>query len=206
MGGPGSGRWYRWDERETTDDYLQFSIRNLRRAGGLVPGTVGTSRWTQGDREYGSISWIVWGEADHTRVVELRYRISNDSIVERVPLTWTPCHYGGSRPWFHCPVCGRRVAILYGRRRFRCRHCCRLAYESTREDEASRHLRRARKIRQRLGGSPSVYDQFPVKPKWMHWRTYHRLYQIADDAELASHVALLAWLDKLTLQRDWPNG
>ena len=40
-------------------------------------------------------------------------------------LDWTPCHFGGERPWFRCPAmgCGRRVAILYGGRIFACRHC-----------------------------------------------------------------------------------
>jgi Transposase DDE domain len=30
-------------------------------------------------------------------------------------LEWTPCNYGGARPWFLCPMdgCRRRVAVLY---------------------------------------------------------------------------------------------
>jgi hypothetical protein len=26
------------------------------------------------------------------------------SIEQRVPITWTPCHLGGRRPWFVCSV------------------------------------------------------------------------------------------------------
>jgi hypothetical protein len=48
----------------------------------------------------------------------------------------TPCHVGGSRPWFICPAlgCGRRVAILYGGGIFACRLCFQLAYASAREE------------------------------------------------------------------------
>src|SRR5262249_35933945 len=41
------------------------------------------------------------------------------SVEQRVPITWTACHLGGSRPWFRCiayangQYCGRRVAKLY---------------------------------------------------------------------------------------------
>jgi hypothetical protein len=57
-------------------------------------------------------------------------------IEQRVPITWTPCHLGGRRPWFICSVrtngqyCGRRVAVLYAAGKlFACRSCCGLTYE-----------------------------------------------------------------------------
>ncbi len=52
-----------------------------------------------------------------------------------IGLEWTPCNYGGSRPWFMCPGegCGRRVAILYGPTLpLLCRLCRNLVYESQR--------------------------------------------------------------------------
>jgi hypothetical protein len=33
-------------------------------------------------------------------------------------------------------------------------------------------LLRAQRIRQRVGGSPNMLEDFPPKPKGMHWRQY----------------------------------
>ena len=96
----------------------------------------------------------------------------------RDQLAWTPCNFGGHRPWFICPAqgCGHRVAVLYGGRGiFACRHCYQLVYESQREQPHYRALRRAQAIRMKLGGSGSMAEPFPDKPKGMHWRTYERL-------------------------------
>jgi hypothetical protein len=61
-------------------------------------------------------------------------------VKQRVIAVWTPCRFGGERPWFVCSVasngvyCGRRVIKLYGAGRlFACRHCYRLAYDSEQE-------------------------------------------------------------------------
>ncbi len=50
-----------------------------------------------------------------------------------VPLAWSRLVSGGRRPWWQCPVCGRRCGVLYlppGAGRFACRQCYRLAYAS----------------------------------------------------------------------------
>ena len=39
------------------------------------------------------------------RVSELH---AGSFVEQRVPITWTACHFGGQCPWF-----GRRVALLY---------------------------------------------------------------------------------------------
>jgi len=48
-------------------------------------------------------------------------------------------------------------------------------------------LIKAQKIREQLGGSPSMFDEFPPKPKGMHWKRYERLRRTHD---LAAHGCL----------------
>jgi hypothetical protein len=119
--------------------------------------------------------------------MELKYHTDNRNEPVRVtiPITWTKCHLGGSRPWFKCN-CGRRVGTLFEFHQFYvCRTCHGLIYE------AQRFSRKRRKqtsfpgfrIRERLGGRPNLLDPFPTKPKGQHRRTYNRLKKRADAAE-----------------------
>src|SRR5215469_7562000 len=57
-----------------------------------------------------------------------------------------------------------RVAILYGGPIFVRRQCYHLVYESQRE-QPHRAMRRTRKIRMKLGGSQSLDERFPAKPR-----------------------------------------
>ena len=99
------------------------------------------------------------------------------AVDEVVNLRSTKTSLAGIRRWFECPGCNRRSRILYGPR-FRCRLCHGLSYESQFESRAQRANRRARKIRRRLGGSdlPDV-EEFPPRPRGMHWATYRRFAQ-----------------------------
>jgi hypothetical protein len=78
------------------------------------------------------------------------------------------------------------VAILYLGKFAVCRRCRQLAYECQREPPHYRALNRAQAIRMKLGGSGSMADPFPWKPKGMHWSTYWRLRQIAEEADACS--------------------
>jgi hypothetical protein len=56
-------------------------------------------------------------------------------------------------------------------------------------------MRRARAIRLKLGGSPSLADPFPEKPNGMHLRTYQRLYAQAKVREGAAIASAASWLN-----------
>ena len=204
MGGEGSGNWYRFDKKTTTDECHSVDVRYLHREGLLEPGRWFSLRWSQAGRETGSVGGAVIGDVQPERI-NLLYRHRSGSgeewedVQEPVDLTWTACNFGGERPWFICPGagCDRRVAVLYGLARyFLCRHCYDLVYESQRENEMSRALRRAQDIRERLGGSANMTVPFPEKPKGMHWRTYERLWWRHHEAEMKQLAGMREWLDK----------
>jgi hypothetical protein len=201
MGGVGSGTWYRLDKKGTTDRCHTLDVRDLHRDGLLKPGTCFRSSWSRAGKERASMRGFVYRD----RVV-LSYRQRRrlggewEDVKEPVPLEWTPCNFGGERPWFLCPGvgCGRRVAVLYGLRKyFLCRHCYDLRYESQRQDKSGRALRQAQKIRQRLGGSANMMEPFPEKSKGMHQDTYMRLFWEHHEAEMEHLAGMREWLDKL---------
>ncbi|MCB1908402.1 MAG: hypothetical protein KDH15_13620 [Rhodocyclaceae bacterium] len=171
MGGLGSGRR---GGKQFTSDYRQLDVRKLHKAGVLEPGYLGRWNWYRGDEVRASIV----AEAT-SGVLALRYSAicqgERRSYSYPVHLSWTNCTYGGARPWFLCPKCGRRVAILYGGARFVCRHCRQLAYPVQRESDNYRTIRRVDAIRKRLGWRPGIFNGTGWKPKGMHWRKFWRL-------------------------------
>ena len=67
------------------------------------------------------------------------------------------------------------MAVLYRGIVFAYRDYRRLAYDSQSEQQADRFVRRAQKIRRRLGWRPGILNSGGNKPKGMHWRTVERL-------------------------------
>jgi hypothetical protein len=155
--------------------------------------------WTRRGVSYGEIA--VRTELD---AVVLIYKVRSEghdwrSVEQRVPISWTACRFGGRRPWFTCRRCERRAAMLYGAGElFACRRCYGLAYASQQESPLDRSLSQAQKIRFRLGGSPSTFDQFPGRPKRMHRRTYDRLRARGEKAEAVYSGLIERWLSRPT--------
>jgi hypothetical protein len=112
MGGEGSGtRPGEPRPRRKTTEFQTLDIRALKRQGQITPGQ--QELFVMGDE-------IALGE-------------------EQLGVVWTPCGFGGFRPWFVCPGpeglgCNRRAAILYldtrQSGRLLCRLCLDLAYPS----------------------------------------------------------------------------
>jgi hypothetical protein len=164
-----------------------------------------------------SLAWTCDGELmasiyvrTESHCVTLHYSsVSHDAFLsnveQRVAIVWTPCHFGGQRPFFLCSFdakgaqCGRQVSKLYGGGRlFACRHCYRLAYASQRETVSQRGRRKAQKIRMRLGGgSPSMTNDFPARPRGMHEQTFERWRRIHDAAEECSTNGLIRFVERL---------
>jgi hypothetical protein len=86
------------------------------------------------------------------------------------------------------------------------RHCYRLAHASQSEDAQRRSMRRANKIRQRLGGNAGTESPLPPKPEGMWRRTYERLGEQAFDAEERADEALLPYVARLLAQTNNRKG
>ena len=166
MGGYGSGRYRRKKPaRKTTDDFPALDVRRLKREGRIAPG-----------QEELVAEELLGAEA------------SSSSL--RLRLAWASSGFAGAygeghylRPWFVCPGCARRAAILYllppggppgEEYRLLCRLCLGLAYRSQREDELGRAKRRLAKARARLRVAPGE-DLPAAKPKGMHTETFLRV-------------------------------
>jgi hypothetical protein len=109
-----------------------------------------------------------------------------------VPFIFTATRFGGRRTWFRCPGCGQACRVLYGVNSLRCRKCRGLKYQSQYERPAFRRLERARKIRRRLGNPGPSGAPLPPKPRYMRWRTYHRLERVVSELEKAGWMSLSA--------------
>jgi hypothetical protein len=195
MGGFGSGSWYRFSTKNLVENCLCIDICKLNRDGML------SSHWMQ------SLSWSNGSNIALTSKpdsIELSYSVSRNGQKEDVnytiPLSWTPCNYGGKRPWFICPgkSCNKRVANLYLRGKyFLCRHCHGLAYSSQRDSEESRLLHKSRKICRKLGAKTIEDLYITSKPKGMHQKTYDRLFSEATDLDLKASRAMMRKLEGL---------
>lgn len=149
---------------------LTVDVRRLHREGCLSAQYRLTWQWSTG---------ATIGLETSPDEVTLTYRYKDREgdwrdVNQRVAITRTPCHYGGSRPWFACPRCRERVAILYLWNVPVCRKCARLVYLSQVEDPIDRSWRRSRKIAKRLGQDADAW-MAPRRPKGMRLATFERL-------------------------------
>jgi hypothetical protein len=175
----------RW--RARLEDGLKLDLNKLIRDGLARPGFYCRSpiRWTRtrdgAEVASASIAVKMLGEASGWFSLEI------DGYRQEIALESRPRHFGGRQWYFVCPSRGCLVSVLwrpYGGRAFASRQAWgrRVAYGSQFETPHDRALTRAQNGRRRLGGSASLADFHPARPKGMHWRTYERrLEQIYQD-------------------------
>jgi hypothetical protein len=155
----------------------------------------GRFQWVQFGRDEGfKCSW--WEEDGW---VILNSKRDGFKFTEQIPLLKSPCHFGGSRFWFACPSCGRRVGKLYlptniyyrdrsRPHRWLCHYCYKLTYEQRRSRNLSQVFEwRAERIAQRL----IVKRNHFYKPKGMRWKTFERLVAKYNDLSERSDTLFL---------------
>lgn len=132
--------------KSEADYLLTIDVPWLRKHGYFDGYRSGGISWTRGgfigDENKSSIG-ITASILDDDNYVRLIYAQTDRHTGEKrnfdykIPLTTTPCNFGGKRYWFICPwykngvYCGKRVGTLYkDGDYFACRHCYDLTYGS----------------------------------------------------------------------------
>ena len=136
--------------RRTTNSLINLDARVIQ----ITAGSSNVYRWSNGF------------ELD---VKSNGSEISLYPIKQKIPIAYTKCSYGGTRPWMVCE-CGKRCSVLYLDKRFACRKCLNLAYDSQNRGSYWNMLTKADKIRTKLGLSAGVANPLGDKPKGM-WNT-----------------------------------
>lgn len=111
--------------------------------------------------------------------------------VGSLDVSWLPCRFGGARPFWHCPKCGRRCEVLYrsdSPASTGCRTCQFVAYESTALVRVDRLYARRDAILERLGMTGCATGKGVVwnRPKGMRWTTFLKLRHEAVHVEVAA--------------------
>lgn len=198
MGGIGSGR-RGYGRKGTVDECLAIDVNWMRRQGLLRPGAAGKLTWTRGGRPSGDIQYTTESER---LLLRFRHRSRGgewEDTEQPLPLEWSPCRFGGVRPWFRCPGvvngkrCRRRVLKVYsGGRYFLCRGCYSLAYHCQSEGKLDRLFRRADKLRRAMGSNYCLDEPPPFRPRGMHQRSYRRRLEAIERADRLLAMAVEA--------------
>ncbi len=171
--------------KTTCESAIAININWLWAEGFLAPAITQVINWRSEGRLIAAT--LTRFNASHSEL-RLAYRHGSEKVEQHIPISWSGCPYGGQRPWLHCTGlggqhrCGRRVIKLYGgiSSRFACRHCLNLCYQSQLETPTGRRHLRAKRLHERIGGGWFLDD--PPKPKGMHWKTYHRIFERMENA------------------------
>jgi hypothetical protein len=132
---------YYYSRKATADESCRLTMSSLRKEGMLSPGySSGTRIWSSNRTDKKTIIGVAV-DITNDPYVRLIYAVTDregnrTDYDYEVSLVTTPCNFGGVRYWFCCPLCHRRVGVLYlapGDVRFRCRHCNNLSYHSRNE-------------------------------------------------------------------------
>lgn len=174
MGGSGSGRRGQGGAL-TTEDMSSVDIRWLHRKCNIKILGTRTVTWSRCGRTTGSISITMTADG-----VIFSYTVTPNSgepvrIERLVTVEWTETQFGGHRPWFSCPRCGRRTAIVFAGRSVACRKCLGIRHQSQNECASDRAIRRIDFLRDKLKWEPGFLNGTQWRPKGMHRKTYQRL-------------------------------
>lgn len=133
--------------KNEADDIKKIATSFLKKHSYFSDWKSGTITWTNGYSGNKSSVGIEVSTMDKDGYLRIHYTQTDRGTEEKkdfdykIPLTTTPCRYGGKRYWFVCPwykrgiYCGKRVGTLYkDGDYFACRHCYELTYSSRKDN------------------------------------------------------------------------
>jgi hypothetical protein len=203
MGGPGSGRFLRFNTKPTVERQIFIDIRLLKRKNALTPGTVGKLSWSSHGNKRGAVHF----EVQKNRLI-LKYGHRGrggawEGVKQAILIEQTPCNYGGNRKWFLCSQCERKVEILYSlygeKKYFLCRDCHGLTYTSCNTHPTKRMFNKANRLKEKIGVEPGIMDFIPEKPKGMHRSTFYKAVREIQKLELLGDQAMFEKWERLTI-------
>ena len=176
MGGIGSGRhsWQDTMENTSTLDVRWFNKKGLFKHPRPYQGSL---EWTRNGNSVGGMGYKI---LDDRMILMYKHRnrqnLEWEEVEQTIYFDETPCNYGGTRKWFLCPNCLKRVAVLAGLGKyFYCRKCYRLPYRSTLETKRDRVFTKKHELGAQIFEHYQNGDGWQKK-KGMHWKTFHKKY------------------------------
>lgn len=141
------------NRKTTVEECKDIDVFWLNKNGYFQGMRTGGIEWSRGfSRNKSSVGFTV--NVLREPYIHFRYTITDRDTREtqkmdyQIALTTTPCHFGGKRYWFICPLgykgtpCRRRVAKLFldDFSYFGCRHCLQLSYDSRNKNHRSPYV------------------------------------------------------------------
>lgn len=143
---------YNYNAKAEADGLLKVSTSELNKWGYFdYSFRTGNMTWTNnysGNKNSISLKCTINKNDKHLRFIYTQTDYDTEKKTDfdyKIPLTTTPCYFGGKRYWFICPwyknsiYCGKRVGVLYKYQDyFACRHCYELSYASKNENRKNK--------------------------------------------------------------------
>lgn len=162
-------------QKDTVEGYRSIAASRLKKSGVLTHGYSCEWQWTnQSGERVAAISLHCIDPGS----VQFSYNCDGKPYDYTVHIEWLPCHLGGERAMFLCPVCNKRCAKLLASSVFACRACVGVNYASQQRAKRDAASDQSWKLRRKLGCDFGILDSHAClipKPKWMRWHTYSRI-------------------------------
>lgn len=175
-----------------TSQLRSIDVRRLQREGLLRDGLSYGWQWKD---DAGKVIASI-DVRTHDGGLAVSYTTNGEAVAQRIGIATTSCTYGGGRPWFVCPYCHKRVALLYLSRQVACRTCFRMTYPSQCEDAVGRLWRKQAKIEARLQSGKRMQER-------SRERLLHELFRVEEARDGILYGQMARMLGRTDAAKFW---